>query len=200
VYSGDSDYTAATSSVLNETVINPADFAVSNTTASQIIPPGASASYNVVTNSVTAPFTNPVALTASGLPAGATYAFTPAVVTPGASGATSTLTISVPKQIARHGNTGVPLFVAMLLLPIATLKRTLTKPHRLLLPFAPLTKPRGKPLRLLLWFVTSFVLLGLAIGCGVGGYFNQPQQAYVITITGTSGNLVRTTTATLTVQ
>jgi hypothetical protein len=77
----------------------------------------------------------------------------------------------------------VPLILALVLLPVASLKRA-----------------RGRLHRLLTWFVVSFAFIGSAIGCGGGGYFNQPQQTYTITVTGTSGNLVHTTTATLTVQ
>jgi hypothetical protein len=37
-------------------------------------------------------------------------------------------------------------------------------------------------------------------GCGSGGYFNQPERTYVITVTGASGDLIHNTTATLTVE
>ncbi len=130
------------------------------------------------------PFTNAVTLSATNLPLGATFTFAPSTLTPGSAGATSTFTVSVPKQSAAlDRSTRVPLVLAVVLLPFAALKRARSKPHRLLI-----------------WFVVSFAFIGSAIGCGAGGYFNQPQQTYVITVNGTSGNLVRSTTATLTVQ
>jgi hypothetical protein len=73
--------------------------------------------------------------------------------------------------------------LALLLLPLTLIKRCRYKPHRRLL-------------RLLIGF-TSFSAM---TGCGEGGYFSLPQQTYVITVTGTSGSLVRSTTVTLTVE
>ncbi len=185
VYGGDANYVASTSAPASLTVTTPrsvTDFAVTNQTSPQLIPPGASASYQIAITSVTQPFTNSVALTATNLPPGATYTFTPAAVTPGSAGATSTFTVSVPKQSATHRSSQTPLILAALLLPF-TMLRT-----------------RGKPYRLLIWLIASFALLGTSIGCGVGGYFSLPRQTYVITVTGTSGNLVHNTTATLTVE
>jgi hypothetical protein len=186
VYGGDANHTAATSPAVSLT-INPAltaDFKVTNQTPAQLIPPGASASYQISITSVNLPFTNVVTLSATNLPHGATFTFTPSTITPGSAGATSTFTVSVPKQSAAlHRSTQVPLVLAVVLLPFAALKRA-----------------RGKPHRWLLWFVVSFAFIGSAIGCGSGGYFNQPQQTYTITVTGTSADLVHSTTATLTLQ
>ena len=185
-YGGDANHTAVTSPAVSLTINSAvtADFNVSNQTAAQLIPPGASASYKISITSVNLPFTNAVTLSATNLPQGATFTFAPSAATPGNAGATSTFTVSVPKQTADlHRGTRVPLILAVVLLPFAALKRA-----------------RGKLSRLLIWFVVSFAFIGGTIGCGGGGYFNQPEQTYVITVTGTSGNLVRSTTATLTVQ
>jgi hypothetical protein len=185
-YGADANHTAATSPAVS-LAINPvvtADFNVINQTPAQVIPPGASASYTISITSVNLPFTNAVTLSATNLPQGAAFTFTPSAITPGAAGATSTFTVSVPKQSATlYRSTRIPLVLAVVLLSFAALKRT-----------------RSKPYRLLIWLVVSFAFMGSAIGCGGGGYFNQPQQTYVITVKGTSGDLVRSTTATLTVQ
>lgn len=185
VYSGDGNYTTAGSPPLTQTITAPADFTVKNNTGPQLIPPGASASYKISITSVSAPFTNLVTLTATNLPPGATYTYTPPTVTPGVPGATSTFTVTVPPQTtaSKRGSTGMPYVIMALLLPLTIWRAS-----------------RRRPLRLLLWLIFSFTVIGSAIGCGVGGYFSLPEQTYVITVTGTSGSLVRSTTATLTVQ
>jgi hypothetical protein len=70
----------------------------------------------------------------------------------------------------------------------------------ILLPLFALRRVRGKPHRLLLWILAVLTVFGAATGCGVGGYFSQPQQTYTITVIGTSGTLVHSDTVTLTVQ
>jgi hypothetical protein len=69
----------------------------------------------------------------------------------------------------------------------------------LLLPFAVVRRFRSRPQQLLSWALLILGSLGIA-GCGAGGYFSRSEQTYVITVTGTSGNLTHTTTATLTVE
>ena len=185
-YNGDANHTPATSFAVSliVTSASTADFALANKTPTQIIPPGATASFTIAVTSVNAPFSNAVTLTASGLPPGASYTFTPASVTPGASGASSTLTISVPKQsIALRRHSQAPLVLALLLVPFAALRR----------------QSRGSA-RLALWLLLALSSFGAVTGCGSGGYFNQPQRTYVITVTGASGGLVHNTTATLTVE
>ncbi|HWW23083.1 MAG TPA: Ig-like domain repeat protein [Edaphobacter sp.] len=185
-YNGDANHTPAISFAVSliVTPASTADFALANKTPPQIIPPGAAASFTIAVTSVNAAFTNAVTLTVSGLPPGASYTFTPASVTPGATGASSTLIISVPKQsVALRRHSQAPLVLALLLVPFAALRRQ-----------------RGGPARLALWLLLALSSFGAVTGCGGGGYYNQPQRTYVITVTGASGDLVRNTTATLTVE
>ncbi len=185
-YNGDANHAPATSFAVSliVTPASTADFALANKTPPQIIPPGAAASFTIAVTSVNAPFTNAVTLTASGLPPGASYTFTPASVTPGASGASSILTISVPKQSAllrRHSR--APLVLALLLVPFAALRRR-----------------RSGPARLALSLLLALSSFGAVTGCGSGGYFSQPERTYVVTVTGASNDLVHNTTVTLTVE
>jgi len=181
-YNGDTNHTTATSSAVSLVVTSAADFSIAIQTPSQTISPGASASYTVALTSVNGAFTNVVTLTAANLPPGSSYTFMPTTLTPGSTGATSTFMVSVPKQsgvLDRDPRTR--LLVAVLLLPL-TVRRV-----------------RARPPRLLLWLLFSLGTLGSVVGCGGSGG-NHPAQIYNIMITATSGNLVRSTTATLTVQ
>ena len=184
-YSGDTNFTAASSVVLSQMVAPVADFTVASSPGRQLIPPGESANFTIVVSSMNGLFTNPITMSASNLPPGATYTFSPATVTPGAAGVNTTFTVSVPKQsgMASRGRRLEPAALALLLLPFAYLKRY-----------------RSRPQRLMVWILLGLTSLGVVSGCGEGGYFSQTEQTYTITVTGTSGNLVRSTTVTLTVE
>jgi hypothetical protein len=182
-YSGDTHFLGSSASGLSQVITS--DFKVASSTGPQTIPPGAAANYNIIVSPVSSPFNDLVTMSASNLPPGATYIFTPATVTPGSSGANTTFAISVPSQsnMASRTNRFGPTMLALLLLPLTLLKRYRNKPHRLLL-----------------WLLIGLTSFSAMIGCGEGGYFSLPQQTYVITVTGTSGTLVRSTTVTLTVE
>jgi MBG domain (YGX type)/Bacterial Ig-like domain (group 3)/FG-GAP-like repeat len=186
VYSGDANFAPATSPPVTLVVTAaPPDFTVASSTGRQLVPPGASANFTIVVGSMNEPFTNPVTMSASNLPPGATYTFSPAAVTPEAAGANTTFTVSVPPQssMASRGHRLGPVAFALLLLPFACLKRY-----------------RRRPQRRLLWMLVTLASFGAVSGCGEGGYFSQTEQTYTITVTGTSGNLARSTTVTLTVE
>jgi hypothetical protein len=184
-YSGDTNFTAANSVALSLVVVAAADFMVASSTGRQLVPPGASANFTIVVSSMNGPFTNPVTMSATNLPAAATYSFSPAAVTPGAAGASTTFTVSVPPQsnmASRSGRLG-SVALGLLLLPVACLKRY-----------------RRTPKRLLLWILVGLASAGAVSGCGEGGYFSQTEQTYTITVTATSGTLVSSTTVILTVE
>ncbi|RSL18366.1 YVTN family beta-propeller protein [Edaphobacter aggregans] len=188
VYSGDATYNGATSSAVSQVVQTVGGtqptFTVASTTGPQLIPPGASASYSITVTPVNGAFNNVVTLTATNLPPGSSYSFAPPILTPGSAAATSTFTVNVPKQSAALRRISkTPFALAVLLLPLAFLRRT-----------------RARPPRLLLWLLLGLTSSGAISGCGSGGYFNQPQQTYTITITATSGSVANSSTVTLTVQ
>jgi trimeric autotransporter adhesin len=169
-----------------------ADFTVTATPASQSIVSGSSATYTVAVASTSGSFTQPVGLTANGLPPGATVTFSPASITPGGSGAQSTMIVQTAVQQAA-GRDGFPRW------PLAT---PVFAGLLLLLP--------GKRFRLGMksWRVFTnlaciVALLGIAastIGCGAGFALPSSAKTYTINVTGTSGSDTHSTTVTLTVQ
>jgi sugar lactone lactonase YvrE len=170
------------SSALTGTGTVPPDFTITAGPAGQAVAPGGVAVYSVSVTSTNGSFTNPVALTATGL-AGGTITFSPASVTPGSSSAQSTMTVQTITQDAKNSRRdwpfAAPVFAAMLLL---------------------LPKKRWRSRRLFN-LACIVALLGIAassIGCGGG--FALPAKTYTITVTGTSGTDTHSTTVTLTVQ
>ena len=183
------DTNGLSASVISSFPITPAaaqDFAISATPASATVTGGQSATFTVNVTHVagSASFDSAVALSCSGLPAGAACNFSPPSVTPGAGTATSTLTITT---IARAGMLASgPLGVISILL----------------LFWAGLGLRRGSP-RSSLAALALFVGL-VTLGCGGSkGITPNPQpqpQPVTVTITGTSGAITHSTTVTLTIQ
>jgi hypothetical protein len=140
--------------------------------------------------------TNAIALSASGLPAGATAAFSPVSVPAGSETTTVTLTIQAPRISAaaqKPGGAGiggrlVPLSLALLLLPLASRLRRGSKRIR-----------RG--ISVLLLAIAGMAAMAGLSGCGaISGSLGQTAQTYTVTVTGTSGALSHSTTITLTVE
>ena len=99
VYSGDANFAMASSAPFSLVVARRGSGVhVDLEHGSANHPAGSVCSFTIVVSSVNGPFTNPVTMSASNLPPGATYTFTPAAVTPGAAGANTTFTVSIPPQ------------------------------------------------------------------------------------------------------
>ncbi len=163
------------------TLLTQSDFTITPTPSSQSGYRGQSVSYTIALASLTSsqPFTGMVALTAGGLPSGATATFSPATVVPGAS---TTFTVAVPTLSGANRSlerTGVAF--AALLFGIVLTRRKRIAPRLLLI---------------LLALLTASTLPG----CGTGNGYAIPTSTSLITITGTSGSIVHTTTVTLSVQ
>jgi hypothetical protein len=162
-------------------------------------------------------FPSAINLTLSGLPTGATYTFSPAMIAAGAEATTVTLTVDIPQtqasaQLLTHrpgaqlaantrsglggGKTGnlagrlAPLSLALVLLPFAgRLRRS--------------ARRLGRMMSVLLLLTAGMAAAAGISACGgssASGFFAQPQQSYTVTVTGTSGALSHSATVTLTVE
>ncbi len=191
-YSGDTNFTALTSSPVTQ---NVEDFTLSLTTASitsATVTPGGTAVFNLVVSPLDgASFPAAVTLSASGLPSGAVATFSPSVI-PAGSGSTSvTLTITVPNNAAalhHEDRNPSPAWFAMIFLPFAwRMRRAARRLNRALAVLALIVAAAG-------------AIAGLT-GCGSGtGYFGHQSQTYNISVTATSGALSHSAAVTLTVE
>ncbi len=132
-------------------------------------------------------------MSATGLPPGATATFNPPKVIPGTGGAPTALTIQL----------------------LSATTASLSKPPQLRLPFVPLfatlalcctaflyRRSTRIIVRRSLVLTSLFVVAAFLSACngGFAGKHETVRGNYVVTITGTSGSLHRSTTVTITVQ
>jgi hypothetical protein len=196
VYSGDSNFVTVTSGVLTEAIEN---FTVAPPTGgtTATAQPGGQATYTLdVAPANGTTFAGPITFSVTGLPAGATAAFTPATIPAGAEATNVTLTVTLPNTTAVVP-VGKPLGGEML--PVAL--------GLILLPIAGRLRRGSRRLRGTAWLILlagAVALAGLTScggsgGGGGGGSTPQPQN-YTLTITATSGSLSNTTAVTLTVE
>ncbi|MBS1850116.1 MAG: SBBP repeat-containing protein [Acidobacteria bacterium] len=170
----------------------PADFAVTASPSTTSVNKGSSGTYTVTVSSVNSAFGNSVALSCTGLSSTLGCSFSPASVTPGAGGATSTLTVTT-----KAATSGSLMHASSILyaswLPIGGI--------------AILGAGFGaRRKRLLIGFLLVLMLCGLMVmaacgggsggGGGGGGGGGTPSGNYTITISGASGN-THTTAVTL---
>jgi subtilase family serine protease len=142
--------------------------------------------------------TNAIALSASGLPTGATSIFSPATIPAGSETTTVTLTIQLPQASAaaqRAGGIGsrfvgrlVPFSLALLPLPLAgRLRRA--------------GKRMNRRISVLLLAIAGMAAISGLNGCGsVNGSLGHAPKTYTVTVTGTAGALSHSTIVTLTVE
>jgi len=171
---------SGTGTTPNYTVVSP--------TLPQTVQPGGSATFTINVNPVNGNYTGVVTLTATGLPPGATATFAPPTVTPGSTGATSQMTIQTAAPVTTAAITGTAWPFAVPVLGCIGLF------------FVP-GKRRRRWITLGVLTIASLSALTALSGCG-GGFAltGSTSTSYTITVTGTSGADVQTTTVQLTVQ
>jgi hypothetical protein len=196
-YSGDGSFlpSASTGAPVSIT-ISTLDLALGGDNNKTVVP-GAAVTYNFPLSPVLTPtFLYTVALTATGLPPGATYTFSPASI-PAGSGpipvAFTVQTAATTGMLRASKTPKTPWFALLfgLLLPLAGAKHFRSRITRM---------PRV--LMLLLFGALSLGLVAGLGGCGSGGFLGTPpgQTNYTITIVATSGTLVRTSTVQLNLE
>jgi hypothetical protein len=192
-----------TSAALTLTI---ADFAVSSPTPTQTVAAGHPAAFAISTATVGGTLSNPVTFTVAGLPPGAAAKFNPTSVIPGAS---TTMTVTTT---ARNGSSlpqnpfdqHDPLFPPSIpAWPAAANPSILLATLLAGIGFARLRHrlPRVVPVAAL--FITLIVAVTFIAGCGTTSRpasTGTPAGNYVLTVTGTSGTDVRSTTVTMVVQ
>jgi len=169
--------------------INVTDFKVSASAMNGVMKSGQPATYTVDVAPQFGSFDTPIALACKGLPSGLTCSFGSGTVTPGANASSVTLTISkttVASRLSQHP------FLAIWLG----------------LPFGIVVLGGRNSRRRALWLLLIVLALALVmVACGGGGgssgfssQSSSSPSSSVVTITGTSGALTRTTTVQLTVN
>jgi hypothetical protein len=206
VYSSDTNFSASTSAVLTQSVI---DFTTtaggSGSGASQSVTPGAAATFSLgIVPTSGASFPTAAVLTITGMPAGATATVSPLSWTqtsstswtyPAYTSLTNVaLTIKLPSGTARtDGRVPLkqdlpPVLWGLLLVPFAG--RWRRKLSRL-----------GQTMSVLLLLGIGVAVVAGVSGCGSSnGFFNQPQKTYTMDVTVSSGALSHSSTITLTVE
>jgi hypothetical protein len=197
-YSGDGSFLPSASNGAPISItVSDLNLALSGGNNKSVVPGGA-VTYNFTLSPVvTSTFLYSVALTATGLPPGATYTFSHSTIPAGSGTLPVAFTVQTAKTTAMlhraPGSSMSPWFALIfgLLLPLAGAKRfraRLTTLPRVLL--------------LLLFGGLSLGLVAGLGGCGSGGFLGTPpgQTSYTITISATSGTLVRTSTVQLSLE
>ena len=187
-----------TTSAINLTIT---DFSLTPTPTTQTVAAGSPTTFTINTATVGGAFANNITFTASGFPTGAGATFSPTSVAPG-SGTTMTVTTTARglaetmRTPFNPGGPNRPMWLIALALALA-----LTS-----LGFAKLGRRSVRRLIPIGAFALLLISAGYLSGCAgsgfpkVGSNLGTPAGTYTITVTGTSGTDVHTTTVTLVVQ
>ena len=188
-YSGDTDFLGGSASATGTVSVTSLDFTFSVTpaTPSETVVPGGAATYTFNIAPLYGSYGGPVTFTITGLPAGATASFSPAVIAANAGPQSITLTVQTAQPLARNDRQ-IPFRKE---LPLTAL---------LLLPLMSSCKLRRRWNSRLLMLALLVAGLGgstLLIGCGA---VREQPASYTLTVTATSGQEQHSQTVTLIVQ
>ena len=185
------DYATANAGVT--LVVQAPGFTVSGSPGGQTVFAGYTTDFIITVAPANGTFNNPVALTVTGLPAGANATFTPTSVTPGAAPVTSVLSIQVAANTTKNQRLASPFgngsreFVPLMAL-------------LLLLPFRRVSKWGRKISLALILAISLGAMLSLS-ACGSPATSKvQWQDTFVLTVTGTSGANTQSTQVVMTVE
>jgi hypothetical protein len=173
------------------------DFNLSASSSGNSVQPGSSATYTLTASAVGGSFPDALSLSCSGLPSGATCSFSPSAITPGASQATTTLTIGTAESVSenmpfpqRHAPVGALWAqlqgLGVVGLVLANGKRRSRKTVMLVL--------------LLLMVLGLLLLSGCAGGTGIAPQNQNNPHTYTVTVTGKYGSLQHTIPVSLTIE
>jgi hypothetical protein len=186
VYSGDTNYTPATSLILSE-IIQDFTIALPAGAADTVaVPFAGQAAYPLVITSLGGALPAAVNLTLTGLPPGMTAAFSTDVVVAGSSTANVTLQVFLPGYSALQsppgpfGGRSLPVALGLILLPFAgRLRKTAHRLRR----------------------IAVLALAGAALAVGLTGcQITFTPKTIPLTVTATSGTLTHTTTVNIIVK
>jgi len=159
----------------------PPDFSITVSPASMTVDARQSGT-TTVTITPQNGFDSSASFTCSGLPAGATCAFSPAIVTPSGVAATTTLTVNTSSNASLMKQNSLPL------IPVTSMAAMLC-----------CLRFRRHRIRFFLFVAAGVFVCGQLIGCGGGSSPSQPTTS-TITISATSGSLQHSTSFSLLVQ
>jgi len=173
-----------------------ADFGLTSPTGPQTVDAGASVQYTITVTPVNGTFSDPITLSAGGLPVGATATFSPVSVTPGSNSVTSILTVQTAVNMSMNRPGSGPQGR----IPWGPLSSSAFVAGSV---FMTTRKNRARAAKgmLMLVAVLSLMVSGM-VACGGNAQANHKTQAqnYSIMVTGASGGVQHTTSVTLTVQ
>jgi len=188
-YSGNLTSASSTSPALTETV--QTSYTVTVPAASVDVSEGGSVEINVSVPSIGGAFNNPVTLSASGLPVGATATFNPSAVTPGGAGAATVLTIQLASVTAAAPNPPLRTIpMASLIAGVGLCGMSFSR------------KRLVKKLKPALMFTMMALMAFAMTACGSESLYTTitPPGNFVVIITGTSGSTHASATVTLVVK